>query len=170
MMVISGAPWTFQQMFCLTPLCILPHSPPYHTCTCISPHSSLICHLYPLGGLVAAWWCCFLWSAGQCHVLCRYSCMSHSVPSIETLENISYHIFGMRCWSGHQKCILANLTPNIALTSTRWSTLTHRIWSITPRPHIMGLTSGHFFKYCTGQQQQTNVIFNIYHLNIQCWY
>ena len=35
------------------------------------------------------------------------------------LENISYHIFGMRCWSGHQKCILANLTSNIALTSTR---------------------------------------------------
>ena len=38
-------------MFCLTPLCIHPYSPPYHTCICKSPHSSLVCYPCILGGL-----------------------------------------------------------------------------------------------------------------------
>ena len=64
-MVTSGVPWTFQQMFCLTPLCILLHSPPCNTCICISPHFSSEC--YPLS---------FGWTRSCLMVLAPLKCIS----------------------------------------------------------------------------------------------
>ena len=67
-MVLSCAPWIFQQMFCLTPLCTHLHSPPCHMDICKSPNSSFVCYPCLLGELGAPWWYWLLWKTFLGHI------------------------------------------------------------------------------------------------------
>ena len=80
-MALSYVLWTFQQMFCLTPLCTLYHSPSCHTYICKSLPSSLVCYPCLLGGLGAPWWYWLLRKTFLCHVFCRGFCSFHSILS-----------------------------------------------------------------------------------------